>query len=236
MPRYIDVDVLWKNVTGNIDDCADFLEIIKRQPIITIDHIAEDSKKASFSWPHENGRDVIYRQDAIDIINADKTPPNTPLITPTAKRDFEIYDSACDRHIKMIGELPSAQPDLLDDGTLMMTVPHGILSDVKRVLIDEVGTKDCKVMYQDEPERGCDECVFKSFKQFQPEPQWIPCSERLPELYVRVLVTDGEDVEMSKLSRMSGEGYIWLFETCWNDCKDWPYWMPLPEPWKGDTE
>ena len=47
------------------------------------------------------------------------------------------------------GELPSAQPDLLDDGTLMITVPNGMLNDVKRVMVDEVGTKFCKVMYQD---------------------------------------------------------------------------------------
>lgn len=60
-----------------------------------------------------------------------------------------------------IQDLPSAQvelycapqPDLSDDGTLMMTVPNGMLNDVKRVLVDEVGTKNCKVMYQDEPER-----------------------------------------------------------------------------------
>lgn len=35
----------------------------------------------------------------------------------------------------------------------MMTVPNGMLNDVNRVLVDEVGTKFCKVMYQDEPER-----------------------------------------------------------------------------------
>lgn len=54
--------------------------------------------------------------------------------------------------------MPSAQPELycapqleiLDDGTLMMTVPHGMLEKVKRVMVDEVGTKDCKMMYQDE--------------------------------------------------------------------------------------
>ena len=49
--------------------------------------------------------------------------------------------------------MPSAQPDILEDGTLMMTVPNGMLNDVKRVIVDEVNTKNCKVMYQDEPER-----------------------------------------------------------------------------------
>lgn len=49
--------------------------------------------------------------------------------------------------------MPSAQPDLLDDGTLMVTVPQGMLEKVKRVMVDEFSTKFCKVMYQDEPER-----------------------------------------------------------------------------------
>jgi len=44
-------------------------------------------------------------------------------------------------------KLPSAQSDLLDDGTLMITVPQGMLEKVKRVLVDEVGTKFCKTMY-----------------------------------------------------------------------------------------
>lgn len=45
-------------------------DLISRQVAIdempTIDHIADPSKKASFSWPHENGKDAIYRQDAKD--------------------------------------------------------------------------------------------------------------------------------------------------------------------------
>ena len=67
-------------------------------------------------------------------------------------------------------------------------------------------------------------------------PQWIPTSERLPELYERVLVTDSEYVELSMLGRKYNEGYVWLFDTCWNDLEDLPYWMPLPEPWRGDAE
>ncbi len=59
---------------------------------------------------------------------------------------------------------------------------------------------------------------------------WIPTSKRLPELYEKVLVTDGECVEMSMLGRRYDEGYVWLFDTCWNDLEDLPYWMPLPEP------
>lgn len=47
MARYIDVDALWKNVSGNIDDCADFLEIIERQPVIAIDSESDRTINAS---------------------------------------------------------------------------------------------------------------------------------------------------------------------------------------------
>ena len=50
---------------------------------------------------------------------------------------------------KIIENLPTAEPNVLDDGTLTITVPHGMLSKVNRVIVDEVGTKFCKMMYQD---------------------------------------------------------------------------------------
>ena len=50
---------------------------------------------------------------------------------------------------KIIENLPTAEPNVLDDGTLTITVPHGLLSKVNRVIVDEVGTKFCKMMYQD---------------------------------------------------------------------------------------
>ena len=42
MPRYIDVDVLWRDVTSNIEDCGDVLEIIERQPVVTINDTAKE--------------------------------------------------------------------------------------------------------------------------------------------------------------------------------------------------
>lgn len=60
--------------------------------------------------------------------------------------------------------------------------------------------------------------------------EWIPVTERLPEVARRVLVTDGENVSF---------GYVLNYE-----CKDWnpwcvqypciynkvTHWMPLPVP------
>ena len=54
-----------------------------------------------------------------------------------------------ERLTRAVGKVPSAEPNVLDDGTLTITVPHGMLSKVNRVIVDEVGTKFCKMMYQD---------------------------------------------------------------------------------------
>ena len=51
--------------------------------------------------------DLIKRQDAIDAIIADKIEDGLPFITDTQKRDFEVFNSSCDRHAKILKELPS---------------------------------------------------------------------------------------------------------------------------------
>lgn len=56
--------------------------------------------------------DIIYRRDAINAMIKDKILKGVPLITNTAERDFEVFNSACDRHAKIIEGLPSAQPNL----------------------------------------------------------------------------------------------------------------------------
>ena len=67
----------------------------------------------------------------------------------------------------------------------------------------------------------------------EPEPHWIPCSERLPKDKEPVLVTvkwfDG-------VTRMQRDAHFkggWL-----SDCDDSQViaWMPLPEPYKEDTD
>ena len=72
-------------------------------------------------------------------------------------------------------------------------------------------------------------------KQFErPQGEWIPVSERLPERYKDVIVTDIE-VSETYLSRYIGNGY-------W-ECDNGTFknriiaWQPLPEPYeKGGAE
>ena len=66
----------------------------------------------------------------------------------------------------------------------------------------------------------------------EPKPQWIPCSERLPEEKELVLLCDRYgDMTLGRLIR-TDEGFKWDAYTWWNDIDDWNAWMPLPEPWK----
>lgn len=59
--------------------------------------------------------------------------------------------------------------------------------------------------------------------------EWIKCSERMPDYFVDVLITDGEHVELNWW-----DGVEW---DCWaernSDMRtydDVTHWMPLPEP------
>lgn len=73
----------------------------------------------------------------------------------------------------------------------------------------------------------------------QPEPRWIPCSERLPEKGFTVLVTRLTNDNITYIELAS------LQDDCWmSNCDEYDKptdhkviaWMPLPEPYKGGRE
>ena len=74
--------------------------------------------------------------------------------------------------------------------------------------------------------------VINSLSSAQPEQQWIPCSERLPDKNQICIVTDDKrDITYE---------YGFHLET-YDEVNGWTYlghkiiaWMPLPEPWKGE--
>ena len=75
---------------------------------------------------------------------------------------------------------------------------------------------------------------MKQWFEHKPEQRWIPVSERLPEHNQICIVTDD--------TRTGTYEYGFHKET-YDEENGWTYlghkiiaWMPLPEPWKGDTE
>ena len=64
----------------------------------------------------------------------------------------------------------------------------------------------------------------------QPEPQWIPCSERLPENDDSVLITHSQGVTKAWWNgRFWANGMTKKFKTV-------TAWMPLPEPYRGEQK
>ena len=74
----------------------------------------------------------------------------------------------------------------------------------------------------------------------QPEPQWIPCSERLPEKKTEVIYC--LDNYFVSIGYMTDRDYCGdETELHWEDLESgaliYPEaWMPLPEPWKGEAD
>lgn len=70
----------------------------------------------------------------------------------------------------------------------------------------------------------------------QAEPQWISCSERLPDVAQRVLLSGHGQVMVGMLHSFgkyslepTGISYVYPKD-------DIEAWMPLPEPWKGEHD
>lgn len=62
--------------------------------------------------------------------------------------------------------------------------------------------------------------------------QWIPCSERLPEDGVEILVCDIDgDIDLAHLCKWQGNRF---FDSWGDKIKNVKAWMPLPDPYKED--
>ena len=76
--------------------------------------------------------------------------------------------------------------------------------------------------------------VFMSLPSAQPEPQWIPCSERLPKKDGRYQVTRYDYVTNTEFIDI-----LWYEENLWwnrHSTGDYAViaWMPLPEPYRAE--
>ena len=74
---------------------------------------------------------------------------------------------------------------------------------------------------------------FDGIPSAQPEPHWIPCSERLPEVGQSVLISVGGMYTAEGCLRENGNWAQFRWDAVQRkDMVD--AWMPLPEPWKED--
>ena len=82
--------------------------------------------------------------------------------------------------------------------------------------------------------RGCTiKDLLDSQPTIQPEPHWIPVTERLPEVGKSVLICDAYgDI---CLGHRANYGYYFP-DFCGDKIKDVRAWCELPEPYKGVTE
>ena len=69
---------------------------------------------------------------------------------------------------------------------------------------------------------------------WRPKSIWIPCSERMPEVGIPVLIYDKHHKAffVAKLD----EDYFGFSSTMWHHPADVPFWMPLPEAPREDRE
>ena len=153
--------------------------------------------------------------------------------------DYETHDYCfpCKEIMKRIDEQPSVQSDHIADGgkkgdhlrdvtkkvdVISRQVVKDALADKSILEWEEL--KKCYPMLE----------VVDEVPPAQPEQRWIPCSERLPE----------DDVEVFVYLFERPAPYIaWVKDCRWYtedfevEKENYPTaWMPLPEPWKGDTQ
>ena len=70
---------------------------------------------------------------------------------------------------------------------------------------------------------------------FPPINQWIPCSERLPDVGQKVLASTNKTCFTQVFKGTSGaSNSSWWWEK--KTIKHIVAWMPLPEPWGGDSD
>lgn len=166
--------------------------------------------------------DLISRQAAINEIKA----------------VYEWHDTVTeDRLIEHMKQLPSAQPERTE------YIPETKAVRSKRDCVD-LSERVSATFYDQEHEEWtqqtvtiadvldsvCDE--YTILPSAQPEPKWIPCSERLPEENIPILlgVRFKDDFKYFVTTRMDYNYWAGLGR----DIRGKLAWMPLPEPYRGD--
>ena len=79
--------------------------------------------------------------------------------------------------------------------------------------------------------------IIDLFPSAQPEKRWIPCRERLPAYGEDVLISIGGYCNVGHIVPVNEEEqYNWYFSGWYHLPNDVDAWMPLPEPYKENSD
>ena len=159
--------------------------------------------------------DVIERQVAIDVLDDGAEFLRRALddadIVGVERAKYEWGLKLIEEYISDMKELPSAQPDTVKD---LVTIFQN--------------SKDMKLIARDGDLRA-DRIVLGRMPF-----EWIPVSERLPDVDVPVIVTDYaggmKEIEVDRCGQYDDSD-----ERFWWSSQNPIAWMPLPESYKGET-
>ena len=193
---------------------------------------------------------LISRQQAIDTEGLDvqircemcRNPMHTDRgCDGHCKYDEKLYERIIQILDKRITPLPSAQPDAPDTNVGDIISRQAAVTEIAKFMLEYGGENEKRE--RDALHRAAN--GIKALPSVQPERQWIPCSERLPEDYTNVLVWFEyfRYGDYNCLYQTYGIGDYstkydsWMInhETGWHKLRVIA-WMPLPESYKERPE
>lgn len=107
----------------------------------------------------------------------------------------------------------------------------------RQLVIELIQGSICDLEYSDENRELCNK--VRALPPSPSRPQWIPCSERMPEKDGDYLTTltdkDGNYVDVTEWQNIIGGRWIAPLDECdYCEIGNVIAWMPLPEPYQGN--
>lgn len=162
--------------------------------------------------------DLIDRQAAIDALKEEEYP---------CENDYdEGYMAALDKAVWIMGKwLPSAQPGVPDTNVGDIISRQAAIDAVDKLSDEPIGYLEAAID------------ALADLPSAEPEPQWIPCSERLPEnkSYVLTTIYIPGRVPHSRSGWFEDGLFMNDNGDTWNSTdREVVAWMPLPAPYRAE--
>lgn len=106
----------------------------------------------------------------------------------------------------------------------------GALSDLNNLL----NADNIPFYYKPSIKAVMDTIILDSLEK---QDKWIPISERLPEIHVDVILSlRSLDIEVGFRAETEPYFYCHCADSCYIDTQNVLAWMPLPDPYKAESE